>query len=83
MGKPNLYPLHMEFEVNGEVSDQSDTEFGIREVTSEFNSAGGRAFSHQRQEDPDSRRRLDAGHDAAGKLRSACRTNSATSAIWG
>jgi len=36
MGKPNLYPLTMQFEVNGAV--------GIREVTSNFNSVGGRAF---------------------------------------
>ena len=44
MGKPNLYPLTMEFEVNGAVSDHSHTEFGIREITSDFNSVGGRAF---------------------------------------
>jgi exo-1,4-beta-D-glucosaminidase len=44
MGKPNLYPLTMRFEVGGEVSDQSHTEFGIREVTSDLNSVGGRAF---------------------------------------
>ena len=44
MGTPNLYKLKMEFEVNGGVSDQSDSEFGIREVTSDFNSVGGRAF---------------------------------------
>src|ERR1700686_1715677 len=44
MGKPNLYPLTMEFEVHGAVSDQSATEFGIREITSDFNSVGGRAF---------------------------------------
>ena len=44
MGKPNLYPLTMEFEVGGAVSDQSHTEFGIREVTSEVNATGGRAF---------------------------------------
>ena len=44
MGKPNLYPLTMEFEVNGAVSDHSATEFGIREITSDFNSVGGRAF---------------------------------------
>jgi exo-1,4-beta-D-glucosaminidase len=43
MGKPELYPLTMEFEVNGVVSDRSKTEFGIREVTSDFNSVGGRA----------------------------------------
>ena len=44
MGKPNLYPLTMEFEVNGAVSDHSATEFGIREITSDLNSVGGRAF---------------------------------------
>ena len=44
MGTPNLYKLAMEFEVNGSVSDHSTTEFGIREITSELNSVGGRAF---------------------------------------
>ena len=44
MGKPNLYPLTMEFEVGGSVSDHSYTEFGIREITSEVNASGGRAF---------------------------------------
>jgi exo-1,4-beta-D-glucosaminidase len=44
MGKPNLYSLTMTFEVNGAVSDHSHTEFGIRQVTSEINSTGGRAF---------------------------------------
>ena len=34
----------MEFEANGAVSDHSSTEFGIREITSDFNSVGGRAF---------------------------------------
>jgi exo-1,4-beta-D-glucosaminidase len=44
MGTPNLYPLTMTFEVNGAASDRSQTQFGIREVTSELNVAGGRAF---------------------------------------
>jgi exo-1,4-beta-D-glucosaminidase len=44
MGKPNLYSLHMELEVNGAVSDRSVSDFGIREVTSDLNSVGGRAF---------------------------------------
>jgi len=44
MGKPNLYPLTMEFEANGAVSDRSASEFGIREITSDLNSVGGRAF---------------------------------------
>jgi exo-1,4-beta-D-glucosaminidase len=44
MGTPNLYKLKMEFEANGSVSDKSDSEFGIREITSDLNSVGGRAF---------------------------------------
>jgi len=44
MGTPNLYKLEMEFEVNGALSDKSDSEFGIREITSEVNSVGGRLF---------------------------------------
>jgi len=44
MGTPNLYKLAMQFEVNGAISDQSSSEFGIREITSEVNSAGGRVF---------------------------------------
>jgi exo-1,4-beta-D-glucosaminidase len=45
MGKPNLYPLTMEFVQGGTfVSDQSHTQFGIRQITSEVNSTGGRAF---------------------------------------
>jgi len=44
MGKPNLYRLTMTFEVNGAISDHSQTEFGIRQVISEVNAAGGRAF---------------------------------------
>jgi exo-1,4-beta-D-glucosaminidase len=44
MGKPNLYPLTMAFEVNGELSDRSQTQFGIRQVTSELNATGRRAF---------------------------------------
>jgi exo-1,4-beta-D-glucosaminidase len=44
MGKPNLYPLTMAFQVNGNTSDRSETQFGIRQVTSEVNATGGRAF---------------------------------------
>src|SRR6202047_2378254 len=43
MGKPNLHKLIMKFEINGAISDQSNTEFGIREITSDLNSVGGRA----------------------------------------
>lgn len=45
IGKPNLYPLIMAFEVNGAVSDHSTSHFGIREITSELNSVGGRVFT--------------------------------------
>jgi exo-1,4-beta-D-glucosaminidase len=44
MGRPELYLLKMEFEVNGAVSDHSATHFGVREITSDLNSVGGRAF---------------------------------------
>jgi exo-1,4-beta-D-glucosaminidase len=44
MGRPNLYSLNLAFEVKNDVSDASHTEFGIREVTSEINAGGGRAF---------------------------------------
>ena len=45
MGKPNLYKLAMEFESGGAVSEESHTEFGIREITSKVNSVGGRVFA--------------------------------------
>ena len=45
MGKPNLYPLHMEFVIKGKVSDSNDSHFGIREVTSKVVSANRRIFS--------------------------------------
>ena len=44
MGKPDLYSLRMEFVVKGLVSDSSESKFGIREITSELNSVGGREF---------------------------------------
>jgi exo-1,4-beta-D-glucosaminidase len=44
MGSPNLHPLTMQFEVNGAISDHTETKFGIREVTSDLNSVGGRVF---------------------------------------
>jgi exo-1,4-beta-D-glucosaminidase len=44
MGKPNLYSLTMEFVMDGASSDRSQSQFGIREVTSEINATGGRAF---------------------------------------
>ncbi len=44
MGKPNLYTLIMGFDAGGGVKGLYRTEFGIREVTSDFNSVGGRVF---------------------------------------
>jgi exo-1,4-beta-D-glucosaminidase len=44
MGTPNLYKLSMEFDTDGAVSDHSNTKFGIREITSDLNSIGGREF---------------------------------------
>jgi exo-1,4-beta-D-glucosaminidase len=45
MGSPELYPLGLQFEIDGKVSDQTTTRFGIREVTSELNSDQRRVFS--------------------------------------
>ena len=44
MGTPNLYKLSMTFEVDGKATDAAHSEFGIREITSEVNSVGRRAF---------------------------------------
>jgi exo-1,4-beta-D-glucosaminidase len=35
MGKPELYGLKLSFEVDGRISDQSQSQFGIREISSE------------------------------------------------
>jgi len=45
MGTPNLYPLHVEFVVDGKISDQSDSQFGIREIKSEVLDNNKRVFS--------------------------------------
>ena len=45
MGSPELYALHLEFDIDGQVSDASDSHFGIREVTSQLNDSGNRVFS--------------------------------------
>jgi exo-1,4-beta-D-glucosaminidase len=45
IGKPELYPLAMEFDVNGKVSDRDEIHFGIREVTSEVDANKSRVFS--------------------------------------
>jgi exo-1,4-beta-D-glucosaminidase len=63
MGTPNLYPLHIEFNVNGNVSDSNDSHFGIREITSEVVSNNQRIFSVNGK-----RILIRGGHDAAGKF---------------
>ena len=45
MGSPELYPLRLRFEVDGKTSDRTETQFGIREVTSELNQDRRRVFS--------------------------------------
>ena len=45
MGKPSLYPLSLEFQVDGKTSDHTQSHFGVREVTSELNEQKGRVFS--------------------------------------
>jgi exo-1,4-beta-D-glucosaminidase len=45
MGKPELYPLSMEFQVGGKTSDRAEIHFGIRQVTSEIDQNKSRVFS--------------------------------------
>ncbi len=44
MGTPNLYPLRLQFEIGGQISDSSDSRFGIREITSQLNDNNNRVF---------------------------------------
>ena len=44
VGPQNLYPLDLQAEVDGEVSDSSHTRFGVREVTSKLDQQGHRLF---------------------------------------
>jgi len=43
-GPQNLYPLDLQFEVDGRVSDSTHIDFGVREVTSEIDARGHRLF---------------------------------------
>ena len=45
MGKPELYVLNVEFEIDGKIADKAETKIGIREITSELNANGKRTFS--------------------------------------
>ena len=44
MGSPELYRMHLQFEVQGKVSDASDSHFGIRQITSEVTEPTRRLF---------------------------------------
>jgi exo-1,4-beta-D-glucosaminidase len=44
LGPQNLYPLDLEFEVDGRISDSSHTSFGVRQVTSVLDDKGHRLF---------------------------------------
>jgi exo-1,4-beta-D-glucosaminidase len=44
LGPQNLYPLELQFEANGRVSDSRRAFFGIRQVTAELDSKGHRVF---------------------------------------
>jgi exo-1,4-beta-D-glucosaminidase len=43
-GPQNLYPLDLQFQVGGEVSDSSHIRFGVRQVTSEIDDKGHRLY---------------------------------------
>jgi exo-1,4-beta-D-glucosaminidase len=45
MGKPELYPLSLEFDLDGKPSDRAEIQFGIREVVSEVDQNKSRVFS--------------------------------------
>ncbi len=45
MGSPNLYTLDMQFVVDGKVSDNSHSRFGIRQIDSEYDANRKRVFS--------------------------------------
>ena len=45
MGKPELHDLRMEFNIEGVVSDRSETKFGVREIKSEVLGPNRRLFS--------------------------------------
>ena len=44
VGPQNLYPLDLQFEVGGQVSDASHIRFGVRQVTSEIDDKGHRLY---------------------------------------
>jgi exo-1,4-beta-D-glucosaminidase len=44
LGKPSLYHLKLSFNIKGKVSDKSETQFGIREVSDYINEEGYRGY---------------------------------------
>src|SRR5271165_5364111 len=44
VGPQNLYPLDLQFEADGQVSDASHIRFGVRQVTSEIDAKGHRLY---------------------------------------
>ncbi len=44
VGPQNLYPLDLQFETGGKVSDSSHIQFGVRQVTSEIDDKGHRVY---------------------------------------
>ena len=45
MGTPELYKLDLQFSTGGKVSDQAETQFGIRQVDSTVVAANARVFT--------------------------------------
>jgi exo-1,4-beta-D-glucosaminidase len=44
VGPQNLYPLDLQFETGGKISDSSHVQFGVRQVTSEIDDKGHRVY---------------------------------------
>jgi exo-1,4-beta-D-glucosaminidase len=45
MGKPELHELNLQFEINGAISDRSQSSFGIREINSELTATDRRVIT--------------------------------------
>jgi exo-1,4-beta-D-glucosaminidase len=46
LGPQNLYKLQLEFEINGEISDSTIINFGVREITTHLNKKGWRVIQY-------------------------------------
>ncbi len=44
VGPQNLYPLELQFETGGKISDSSQIQFGVRQITSEIDDKGHRIY---------------------------------------